>query len=155
MFFPNPEKFLMHKLHLNNYWTGEKISFFFPISLSLLVVLWAPYHTCIRDVNLWFSKCLWKVVLFCDNQLKLLTEKRIRKFMLLRYSFFFWKRTVTVNLKKFSSNTIFRLSIFGKFYIVKFIYLVEDLIRWKRCFEIFLTDHCAGDIGNENITLKY
>ena len=34
----------------------------------------------------------------------------------------FWRRTVTVNLKKFSSNTIFRCYIFGIFYIVKFNY---------------------------------
>ena len=37
----------------------------------------------------------------------------------------FWKRTVSVNLKKFSSNTIFRWYTFGKFYIVKFNYLSE------------------------------
>ena len=33
--------------------------------------------------------------------------------------------------------------------------LVEDLIRWKRGFEIFLIDHYAGDIGNKNIAGKY
>ena len=36
-----------------------------------------------------------------------------------------WKRTVTVNPKKFSSNTIFRWYTFGKFYIAKFNYLSE------------------------------
>ena len=33
--------------------------------------------------------------------------------------------------------------------------LVEDLIRWKRCFEIFLIDQCASDIANKNIAGKY
>ena len=33
--------------------------------------------------------------------------------------------------------------------------LVEDLIRWKRCFEILITDHCTGDIGNKNIAGNY
>ena len=54
----------------------------------------------------------------------------------------------TVNLNKFSSNTIFRGYTFGKFYSVKYNILVEDLIRWKRGFEIFLIEHYAGDIGN-------
>ena len=35
------------------------------------------------------------------------------------------------------------------------IILVEDLVKWKRCFEIFLIDHCAGDIGNKNIAGNY
>ena len=35
------------------------------------------------------------------------------------------------------------------------IILVEDRIRWKRGFEIFLTDHWAGNIGNKNIAGKY
>ena len=34
----------------------------------------------------------------------------------------FWRRTVTVNLKKFSRNTIFSWYIFCEFYIVKFNY---------------------------------
>ena len=62
--------------------------------------------------------------------------------MFLKYSFF-WKSTVTVNLKKLSSKTIC------------YIILVEDLINWKRRFEMFLIDHCAGDIGNKKITGKY
>ena len=32
---------------------------------------------------------------------------------------------------------------------------VEDLIRWKRCFEMFLIDNCAGDTANRNIAGKY
>ena len=33
----------------------------------------------------------------------------------------FWKHTITVNLKKFYSHTIFRLYTSGKFFIVKYI----------------------------------
>ena len=35
------------------------------------------------------------------------------------------------------------------------IILVEDLIRWKRGFEMFLIDHYADDIGSKNIAGKY
>ena len=68
--------------------------------------------------------------------------------MFLKYSFF-GECTVTVNVKKFSSNTIFRWYAFGKFYIFKFNYFSG------RCFEIFLIDHCAGDIKNKTTTGNY
>ena len=64
---------------------------------------------------------------------------------------FFWKRTVIVNLKQFSSNTIFRWYTFGKFYIIKFNYFSEG----ARGFEIFFIDYFAGDTGNKNIAGKY
>ena len=32
---------------------------------------------------------------------------------------------------------------------------MEDLIRCKRGFEIFLIEHFAGDVGNKNIAGKY
>ena len=32
---------------------------------------------------------------------------------------------------------------------------MKDLIRRKRCFEIFLIDFYASDIGNKNIAGKY
>ena len=35
------------------------------------------------------------------------------------------------------------------------IILVEDLKRWKIGFEIFLIDHYAGNIWNENIAGPY
>ena len=110
----------------------------------------ALYYTCniIRDKNLWFSKCAWKLNLFCDNcYKKLLMETKLRKFTFLKYS-----RTVTASLKKFSSNTIFRLFTLRKFYMVKFD-LVKDLIKWKRGFEIFLIDQCACGIGNKKVAV--
>ena len=33
--------------------------------------------------------------------------------------------------------------------------LVEELVKRKRCFEIFLSEHCASDIGNKNIASNY
>ena len=52
----------------------------------------------------------------------------------------FWKRTASVSLKKFSSNTIFW----------EILHSYIQLFQWKRSFEIFLIDHCAGDIENKN-----
>ena len=80
-------------------------------------------------------------------------DKKIHVFEVLIY--FFWKYIVTISLKKFSSNTISSWYNFGKYYIVIFNYLVEDLIQWKRCFEIFLMDHCASDIANKKIAGKH
>ena len=45
--------------------------------------------------------------------------------------------------------------LLGNFTLPNSIISVEDLRRWKRSFEIFLIDHYAGDIGNENIAGKY
>ena len=45
-------------------------------------------------------------------------------------------------------------ALLGKFTLSNSIILVDDLIRWKRGFEIFLIDHYA-DIGNKNIADKY
>ena len=56
------------------------------------------------------------------------------------WNFIFWKRTTTVNLKKFSSNTIFW----------EILHSYIQLFQWKRSFEIFLIDHYAGDIENKN-----
>ena len=88
-----------------------------------------------------------KFVLWQPRYYDLLTEENT--FTLLKYSFFFWK--CTVNLNKFSSNTIFRWCTFGKFYIIKFNYFGEG----ARGFELFLIDHFAGDIVNKNIADKY
>ena len=123
------------------------IHFFFPVPIPPLVVLWVFHYTCniIRDVKLWFSKCGRKVNLFCDNQV-LITywlKNRIRKLTFLKYSFF-WKCIGTVNLKKFSSNTIFTWYTFGKFYIVKFNYfsgrpnkvqeMFWNIFDWSLCW---------------------
>ena len=56
--------------------------------------------------------------------------------------------------KKLSSNTIFRLHTFRKFYIAKINYFCERPYKVKG-FEMFLIDHHAGAIGNKTITGKY
>ena len=84
----------------------------------------------------------------------LLTEKRIRKFTLLKYSFS-WK-VLTLSISRNSPQTPFLDDIFlGNFASSNSIIFVEELIKWKRCFEIFLIDHCASDIGHKNIAGKY
>ena len=45
--------------------------------------------------------------------------------------------------------------IFGNFSLWNSTISVENLIRWKSCFEIFLIDRCAGKIANRNITDRY
>ena len=45
--------------------------------------------------------------------------------------------------------------ILGNFTLSNSIILLEDLIRGKRSFEIFLINNYAGDIGNENNDGKY
>ena len=113
-----------------------------PYTYTLVVVLWASCYTCniIGDVNPWFSKCGWTVNLFCDNHVIITywLKKRIRKFMFLKYSFF-WKRTVILS---FSRNYLqmpssYDILMGNWIYIVKLNFLVEDLTRWKRGFEIF------------------
>ena len=81
-------------------------------------------------------------------------KKRIKKLTFLKDSCF-WKRTVTVNLNKFSSNAIFRWYNFGNFSLSNSTIFVEDIITLKRDFEIFLIDHYAGDVENKNIAGKY
>ena len=60
-------------------------------------------------------------------------KKRIRNFTFLKYSFF-KKRSSTANLKKLSSNTLFRLHTFGKFYIAKINYFSERPNKVKERF---------------------
>ena len=120
-----------------------------PIIPATLIEMWT-----------WLLKCGQKVNLLFVNHVIITywPEKSKRKFTLLKYSFFFFffflRRTVTyVNL--FSSNSIFRGYVLWKFTLSNLIILVEDLIRWKRDFEIFLIGYYAGDIRNKNITGKY
>ena len=77
-----------------------------------------------------------KFVLWQSRYCKLLTGKTIRKFTFLNYSFF-WKRTAIVNLKKFSSNTVFRLYTFREFYIVKFSYFSGKPNKVKQVLKYF------------------
>ena len=79
---------------------------------------------------------IWgNVNVFRDNQVIIIywLIKRIGKLRFLRYSFF-WKHTVTISLKKFSSNTIFSWFNFGKFYIAKLNYFSGRPNKVKETF---------------------
>ena len=58
-----------------------------------------------------------------------------------------------------SGNSLQTLSLadilLGNFTLSNSIILVEDVIKWKRGFEIFLIDHYHGDIRKKNIAGKY
>ena len=89
-----------------------------PTSISAIVVLWACYHSCniMREVNPWF----WKINMFSDNHVIITYLLKIARKSLLKHSFFVLKLSVTVNLKKCSSNTIFSWYTFRKLYMVWF-----------------------------------
>ena len=76
----------------------------------------------------------------------LLTEKKFKKIHVFE-ALLFWRRTATLNLQKFSWNTIFALS--------NPIILVKDLRTGNRGSKIFLSDHHDDEIGNKNIAGKY
>ena len=101
---------------------------------------------------------------FCDKQVIVTNwpKKRIRKFTFLKYSFiffylfFFFFNVLLLSILRNSLQTPSLDDILlGKFTLSNSAILVEDLIRWKRGFEIFLIKHGAGDIKNKNIAGKY
>ena len=72
----------------------------------------------------------------------------------MKYSFF-----ENVQLLSISRNSLQTLSLddvlLGNFILSNSVISVKELIRWKRGFEIFLIDHYAGDVENNNISGKY
>ena len=101
-------------------------------------------------MNLRFSKCGWKINLFCDNR-ALITyclKKRIKNSR-------FWSTQISENvlLLSISRNSLYIPSLegilLGNFAWSSSIILVEDPVKWKTCFEILLIDHFAGDIRNK------
>ena len=131
--------------------------FSFHIPISTLVVLYASSYTCniVRDVNLWFSKCARKESLFCDNRVIITywLKKRIKNSRF--RSTLFWKLAVTVNLKKFSSNTIFRWYTFGKFYIFKFKYFSGRPNEVKEMFWTIFNSPLCWWYWKKNIAGNY
>ena len=132
---------------------------FFPMCKRLLVVLWTSYyiHNIIRD-EMWthdFKNVGERGSLFFvfwqPRYYKLFNNERIRRVTFLKYSFF-WKRTVTVKLKKLSLKPSLDDIFLENCTLSNSIILAEDLIKWKRAFKIFLIDLYDGDIGNRNIT---
>ena len=127
------------------YWVKDPLLLPYTYTRSRSIVdllLHLQYYQRCKSMNLelWVKSkfVLWQTRYY--NWLKKKNNKRIYVFEAL----IIWKRSVTVNLKKFSLNTAFTLS--------NSINSMKDLIGWKRGFAIFLIDHYAGDIGNNNIT---
>ena len=127
------------------YWVKDPLLLPYTYTRSRSIVdllLHLQYYQRCKSMNLelWVKSkfVLWQTRYY--NWLKKKNNKRIYVFEVL----IIWKRSVTVNLKKFSLNTAFTLS--------NSINSMKDLIGWKRGFAIFLIDHYAGDIGNNNIT---
>ena len=89
-----------------------------------------------------------KFVLWQPRFYNLLTKEKDKKCTFLKYSDF-WKRFITV----ISRNSLYIPSldgiVLGNLTWSSSIILVEDLVKWKRCFEILLIDHFAGDIRNK------
>ena len=93
-----------------------------------------------------------KFVLWKPRYNHLFAEKKGKK-LYVSETLIFWKHTVPVNLKKFSSNTISRLYTWGKFYMVKLNYFSGRPNKVKERFWNILIEHYVGDIGNKNITV--
>ena len=104
----------------------------------------------IREVNPQFSEFWGNVNVFRGNQVTIIywLITRIRKFRFLRYTFF---------LKTRNSPQVPSLIdiVLGNFSLSNLTIFMEDLLRWKRRFEIFSIDHCTSDIANKSIASKY
>ena len=129
-FDDNAGEILNGKLHF--LWSISYICTSSSSSMGLLLHL-QYYQNEPMILKMWLKG---KFVLWQSRYCKLLTGKTIRKFTFLNYSFF-WKRTAIVNLKKFSSNTVFRLYTFREFYIVKFIYFSGKPNKVKQVLKYF------------------
>ena len=75
--------------------------------------------------------------------------------MFLKYSFFFENLQVPSVSRNSLQTPSLDHALLGNFTLSNSIILVEDLMRWKRGFDIFLIDYYADDIGNKNIAGKY
>ena len=95
-----------------------------------------------------------KFVLCQSRYYNLLTEKTIRKFIFLKYSFFEHVPLLSISRNVLETTSLDDIFL-GNFTLSNSFVLVEELIRWNRGFEIVLIDHYAREIGNENITGKY
>ena len=83
-----------------------------------------------------------------------LTVKNNKK-IFLKYWFFFENLQEPSVSKNSLQTPSLDHALLGNFTLSNSIILVEDLIRWKRGFEICLIDYYADDIRNKNIAGKY
>ena len=81
-------------------------------------------------------------------------DKKIHGFFIVFFLFF--ENVLLLSILRNSLQTpSLDDTLLGNFTLSNSVILVEDLIKWKRCFEIFLIKHCAGDIENKNIAGMY
>ena len=93
--------------------------------------------------------------MLCENNVIIFNWKQIIIiFTFLKNSFFENPFLLSISRNSLQTPALYDI-LLGKFTLSNSNMLVKDLIRWKRGFEIFLIDHFAGDIGNNNITGKY
>ena len=128
-FDDNAGEILNGKLHF--LWSISYICISSSSTMGLL--LHQYYQNKPMILKIWLKS---KFVLWQSRYCKLLTGKIIRKFTFLNY-LFFWKRIAIVNLKKFSSNTVFRLYTFREFYLVKFSYFSGKPNKVKQVLKYF------------------
>ena len=66
------------------------------------------------------------------------------------------ENVLLLSISRISPQTLSLYNILSEnFTLSNSIILVENLIRGKRAFEIFLIDHCASDIGNKSTAEMY
>ena len=94
-------------------------------------------------LKMWVKR---KFVLCQPRYYNLLTEKRYKKIHLFQVLIF-----EELPFLWISRNSLQDDIFLGNFALSNSIILVEDLIRWKRSFEIFFIDHYPGDIRNTSI----
>ena len=98
------------------------------------------------------GKC--KCVSWQPGYYNLLTDKKDKIIYVFEVLIFF-ENILLLTVSRNSLQTLSSVDIIlGNFTLSNSAILVEDLIGWKRCFEIFFIDHCASYIANKNITVK-
>ena len=81
-------------------------------------------------------------------------KKVIQKFTFFKYSFFENVLLLSISRNSLQTPSLDDL-LLENFILLNSIISVKDLIRWMIGFEIFLINHYASDIGNNNISGNY
>ena len=90
--------------------------------------------------------------MFCDNHVKIKKKKKKGQEDLRFWSTQLFENMLLLSISRNSLQAPSSDNIFTEnFTWSNSIILMEDLIRRKRGFEIFLIDHYASDIWNKNI----
>ena len=111
------------------------------------------YKKC--ELMIWTMWLKNKFVLWQPRYYKLLTEKKDKEVQVFWSTDFFGILLLLSIPINYLQTPFLGYIHLGSFTLSKSVILMNDLIRWKRGFEILLIDHHAGDIGNKNIANKY